>query len=144
ITDEERGRFYKRVAIVVVVIAVIVAALIFAHAFTIDNVITIISILGIGLPVGYFIMMLTSKKVTKVERSRVFAYIPLFIAAMIFWAIEEQGSVVLALFAAEQTQLYFAGLHLSAPQFQMLNPFFIIIYTPFFAWLWIKLARSEE
>lgn len=143
ITDEERGRFIKRVSIAVVAVIIIVAVLIFAHAFTIDNVITIISILGIGLPVGYFIMMLTSKKVTKVERSRVFAYIPLFIAAMIFWAIEEQGSVVLALFAAEQTQLNFAGLHLSAPQFQMLNPFFIIIYTPFFAWLWIKLGKRQ-
>src|SRR5699024_5817262 len=107
------------------------------------NFITILSILGIALPVGYFIMMLTSKKVSKVERSRVFAYIPLFIAAAIFWAIEEQGSVVLALFAAEQTQLNFAGLHLTAPQFQMLNPFFIIIYTPFFAWLWIKLAKRQ-
>ncbi|CAJ1183700.1 peptide MFS transporter [Companilactobacillus nantensis] len=143
ITDEERGRFIKRVSIAVVAVIIIVAVLIFAHAFTIDNVITIISILGIGLPVGYFIMMLTSKKVTKIERSRVFAYIPLFIAAMIFWAIEEQGSVVLALFAAEQTQLNFAGLHLSAPQFQMLNPFFIIIYTPFFAWLWIKLGKRQ-
>lgn len=67
----------------------------------------------------------------------------MFIAAAIFWAIEEQGSVVLALFAAEQTQLNFAGLHLTAPQFQMLNPFFIIIYTPFFAWLWIKLAKRQ-
>lgn len=143
ITDEERGRFIKRVSIAVVAVIIIVVVLIFAHAFTIDNVITIISILGIGLPVGYFIMMLTSKKVTKIERSRVFAYIPLFIAAMIFWAIEEQGSVVLALFAAEQTQLNFAGLHLSAPQFQMLNPFFIIIYTPFFAWLWIKLGKRQ-
>jgi len=87
--------------------------------------------------------MITSKKVTKVERSRVIAYIPLFLAAVIFWAIEEQGSVVLALFAAEQTNLHFGGFQLSAPLFQMLNPFFIIIYTPFFAWLWIKLGKRQ-
>jgi POT family proton-dependent oligopeptide transporter len=62
---------------------------------------------------------------------------------MIFWAIEEQGSVVLALFAAEQTQLNFAGFHLAPSQFQMLNPFFIIIYTPIFAWLWIKLGKRQ-
>lgn len=143
ITDKERSKFFQRLTIGIVAIIIIIVVMIFAHAFTINNVITIISILGIALPVGYFIMMLTSKKVTKVERSRVFAYIPLFLAAAVFWAIEEQGSVVLALFAAEQTQLNFAGFHLSAPQFQMLNPFFIIIYTPFFAWLWIKLGKRQ-
>lgn len=143
ITDKERSKFYKRVIIGAIAFVIIVVAMMAMNAFTVDNFITILSILGIALPVGYFVMMLTSKKVTKVERSRVFAYIPLFIAAAIFWAIEEQGSVVLALFAAEQTQLNFAGLHLSAPQFQMLNPFFIIIYTPFFAWLWIKLAKRQ-
>ena len=143
ITDEERSKFFKRLIISLVAIVVIVVVMIFTHAFTIDNIILIISILGIALPVGYFIMMLTSKKVTKIERSRVLAYIPLFIAAMIFWAIEEQGSVVLALFAAEQTQLNFAGFHLAPSQFQMLNPFFIIIYTPIFAWLWIKLGKRQ-
>src|SRR5699024_402730 len=122
--DKERSKFYKRVIIGVIAFVIIVVAMMAMNAFTVDNFITILSILGIALPVGYFVMMLTSKKVTKVERSCVFAYIPLFIAAAIFWAIEEQGSVVLALFAAEQTQLNFAGLHLSAPQFQMLNPFF--------------------
>ncbi|MFH5810825.1 peptide MFS transporter [Companilactobacillus sp. FL22-1] len=143
ITGEERNRFYKRLTYGIIAVIIIVIILTVAHAFTIDNIITIISILGIALPIGYFIMMLTSKKVTKVEKSRVVAYIPLFIAAMIFWAIEEQGSVVLALFAAEQTQLHFAGFNLSAPQFQMLNPFFIIIYTPFFAILWTKLGKRQ-
>ncbi|KRO00424.1 peptide MFS transporter [Companilactobacillus kimchiensis] len=143
ITDKERSKFFRRVAIAIVAIIVIVIVMIFAHAFTIDNIITIISILGIALPIGYFIMMLSSKKVSKVERSRVLAYIPLFLAAVIFWAIEEQGSVVLALFAAEQTNLNFGGFKLSAPLFQMLNPFFIIIYTPFFAWLWIKLSKRQ-
>lgn len=143
ITGAERSNFFKRVAWGIVAIVVIVLVMIFAHALTVNNFITILSILGIALPIGYFVMMITSKKVTKVERSRVIAYIPLFLAAVIFWAIEEQGSVVLALFAAEQTNLNFAGFKLSAPLFQMLNPFFIIIYTPFFAWLWIKLSKRQ-
>ena len=143
ITDKERSKFYKRLTISIIAIVVIVIVMIVAHAFTITNVITIISILGIALPIGYFIMMITSKKVTKIERSRVLAYIPLFLAAVVFWAIEEQGSVVLALFAAEQTNLHFMGWNLSAPLFQMLNPFFIIIYTPFFAILWTKLGKRQ-
>lgn len=36
--------------------------------------------------------MIRSKDVTDVERSRVKAFIPLFILGMLFWAIQEQGS----------------------------------------------------
>jgi POT family proton-dependent oligopeptide transporter len=39
--------------------------------------------------------MIRSKDVTDVERSRVKAFIPLFILGMVFWAIQEQGSNVL-------------------------------------------------
>ena len=35
-----------------------------------------------------------SKEVTDTERSRVKAFIPLFILGMLFWAIQEQGSNV--------------------------------------------------
>lgn len=50
--------------------------------------------------------MLNSKKVTLVEKKRVIAYIPLFISAVIFWIIDESGSVVLALFAEQRTILH--------------------------------------
>ncbi|MFD1419181.1 peptide MFS transporter [Companilactobacillus keshanensis] len=143
LSGSERTKFIRRALYVIAAIAIVVIIMAFTNSLTVNNFINILSALGIALPVGYFIVMLTSKKVTKVERSRVIAYIPLFIAAAIFWAIEEQGSVVLALFAAEQTNLNFAGLNLSAPQFQMLNPFFIIIYSPLFAWLWLKLGKRQ-
>ena len=93
-------------------------------------------IIAIALPIYYFVMMLNSKKVTKDEKSRVVAYIPLFIAAAIFWAIEESGSVVLALFAEQRTVLHIGGWHFAAANFQTLNPLFIMILTPFFVALW--------
>ena len=70
------------------------------------------------------------------ERSRVIAYVPLFVAAAIFWGIEESGSVVLALFAEQRTVLHIGGWHFAAANFQTLNPLFIMILTPFFVWLW--------
>jgi dipeptide/tripeptide permease len=42
--------------------------------------------------------MIRSKDVTDVERSRVKAFIPLFILGMVFWAIQEQGSNVLNIY----------------------------------------------
>lgn len=110
---------------------------------TIANVIMLLTIIAIAVPITYFVMMLTSKKVTKVERSRVWAYVPLFIAAVIFWAIEESGSSVLAVFAANQTQLTFGSFKILPGWFQMLNPLFILLYGPVFATLWVKLGKKQ-
>ena len=128
----------------VIVLAVVLGLLGAMGQLNITNVINIITIIAIALPIIYFIMMLNSKKVTKVERSRVIAYIPLFIAAAIFWGIEESGSVVLALFAEQRTILYIGGWHFAAANFQTLNPLFIMILTPFFVWLWSKWKRQPS
>src|SRR5699024_5341250 len=89
------------VAVLVVVLGLLAAM----GQLNITNIINSITFIAIARPIYYFIMMLNSKKVTKPEKSRVIAYIPLFIAAAIFWAIEESGSVVLALFAEQRTVL---------------------------------------
>lgn len=122
----------------IVALAIVLGFMAALGALNINNVIMLISIVAIILPIVYFIMMLQSKKVTKIERSRVLAYIPLFIAAAIFWGIEESGSVVLALFAQERTILHIGSWHFAAANFQTLNPLFIMILTPFFVWLWGK------
>lgn len=120
----------------VIALAVVLGIMAAFHALNIENVITLITVIAVALPIVYFVIMLRSQKVTKVERSRVCAYIPLFIAAAIFWAIEESGSVVLALFAENRTVLHIGGWHFAASNFQTLNPLFIMILTPLFVWLW--------
>ena len=120
------------VAVLVVVLGLLAAM----GQLNITNIINIITFIAIALPIYYFIMMLNSKKVTKPEKSLVIAYIPLFIAAAIFWAIEESGSVVLALFAEQRTVLHIGSWHFAAANFQTLNPLFIMILTPVFVALW--------
>lgn len=114
-------------------------------SLNINNVILLLTIIAVAVPVVYFIAMLTSRKTTKAERSKVIAYIPLFIAAILFWSIEEQGSVVLALFAQQQTNLNFNifGFSAQASWFQSLNPLFIMLYTPLFAILWVKWGAKQ-
>ena len=60
-----------------------------------------------------------------------------------FWAIQEQGSTILANYADKRTQLDFAGIHISPAWFQSLNPLFIILFAPVFAWLWVKLGSRQ-
>lgn len=132
----------------IVTVATIVIGLICWMGFSqgwlsIERIIFFISILGVIIPTVYFIIMYRSKKTTDDERSRLLAYIPLFISAMMFWAIQEQGSTILATYADERTQLSFLGMELKSSWFQSLNPLFIITFAPIFAWLWIKLGNRQ-
>ncbi|WP_066305479.1 peptide MFS transporter [Bacillus sp. FJAT-29814] len=127
----------------VIVLAILAAITISTGYLTFGTFVNLIGILGILIPTAYFVVMYRSKKTTSVERSRLIAYIPLFIASVMFWAIQEQGSTILASYADTRTQLNFAGIKLSPAWFQSLNPLFIIALAPFFAWLWMKLGKYE-
>ncbi|OXT17606.1 MFS transporter [Bacillus sp. OG2] len=140
---EERKKVFGRIAIAAVIIAIIAFISISTGFLTINRFTVLISILGIAIPTAYFIVMYRSPKTTSDERSRIIAYIPLFIASVMFWAIQEQGSIILAQYADKRTDLDFAGIHLQASWFQSLNPLFIIALAPLFAWLWVKLGNRQ-
>lgn len=148
VTPEEKNKTIMTVAAVIAVVAIyfIVAAAI--GKLSLQSFISLVTVVGIALPFYYFIRMLISKKTTSEEKSRVLAYIPLFLAAVAFWSIQEQGSTVLATFADKNTQLHLGELtngaldfKIPAAWFQSLNPLFIVTLAPVFAWLWVKLGR---
>nr|WP_180954230.1 peptide MFS transporter [Bacillus sp. M6-12] len=143
LTQEEKKRTFTIIGIGALAIIVLGAISISTGFLTIDRFIFLISILGIVIPTLYFIFMYRSPKTTEVERSRLIAYIPLFIAAMMFWAIQEQGSIILATYADQRTDLHFAGMEIKSSWFQSLNPLFIVFLAPVFAWLWVKLGNSQ-
>lgn len=143
LSPAERKKVLLIIGIGAVLLAVIVAITIPLGLLTFDSLIVIVGILGILIPTLYFIVMFRSPRTTNVERSRLIAYIPLFIAAIMFWAIQEQGSTILASYADKRTQLDFAGIHISPAWFQSLNPLFIITLAPVFAWLWMKLGKRQ-
>lgn len=143
LTKPEKGRITKIILLVLVVLGIVGWAGISGGWLTVERVIFSISILGIIIPTAYFIFMYRSPKTTKDEKSRLLAYIPLFVAAMVFWAIAEQQSSILATFANERTELNFMGIELHASWFQSLNPLFIIMFAPLFAGLWTKLGDKQ-
>ncbi|MFC6292095.1 MFS transporter [Macrococcus epidermidis] len=115
---------------------------------SLESFMNFVTVLGMALPFYYFITMIVSKKTTRDEKARVFAYVPLFLASVTFWSIQEQGSTVLAHFADKNTQLNLGVLtnnaidfKIPAAWFQSLNPLFIVTLAPLFAWLWVKLGR---
>ncbi|MGP1907786.1 peptide MFS transporter [Metabacillus sp. JX24] len=143
LTPAERKSVFGRLAIGLAVILVLGAVSISTGYLTIDRFTFMISILGILIPAAYFIVMYRSPKSTDVERSRLIAYIPLFIAAMMFWAIQEQGATILGAYADKRTQLTFGSFEIQSSWFQSLNPLFVVLLAPLFAWLWIKLGNRQ-
>lgn len=143
LSPTEKKKVFTILGVSIVVLAALITIAILLGALTFDTFIKLVGVLGILIPTLYFVVMYRSPKTTPVERSRIIAYIPLFIAAIMFWAIQEQGSTILANYADKRTQLDFAGIHLSPAWFQSLNPLFIILFAPVFAWLWVKLGNRQ-
>ncbi|MFR9711153.1 peptide MFS transporter [Paenibacillus sp. MB22_1] len=143
LSPAERRKVFLQIGLGVLLLAVIVAITIPPGWLTFDSFIVIVGILGLLVPTAYFVAMYRSPRTSKVERSRLIAYIPLFIAAIMFWAIQEQGSTILANYADKRTQLDYAGFHISPAWFQSLNPLFIITLAPVFAWFWLKLGKRQ-
>lgn len=143
LTAAERKTVSVRFGLAAVIILILGAITIPTGILTIDGFTMIISILGIIIPTLYFIVMYRSPKTTKIEQSRLLAYIPMFIAAIMFWAIQEQGAIILARYADQRTQLHFAGIEIKSSWFQSLDPLFIVLLAPVFAWFWLKLGKRQ-
>ncbi|CAH0419012.1 Di-/tripeptide transporter [Periweissella ghanensis] len=137
--EDIRPLIFKSIYGLTAIILIIILMYLY-DALDLKAIILLLSILAVMVPIVYFVTMLTSRKTTHEERSRVRAYIPLFLAAMLFWSIEEQGAAILALFAHDQVRL---PIWLNAAWFQSLNPMFIMLYTPIFAILWVKLGQRQ-
>lgn len=143
LSPSEKSRTIKIFTVSAILIAAVVYFGLEYGFLTFDSFIATVGIFGLLIPTAYFIVMYRSKKTTATERSRILAYIPLFIAAVMFWSIQEQGSTILAAYADTRTDLEFAGITISPAWFQSLNPLFIITLAPVFAWMWVRLGNRQ-
>lgn len=139
----EKKKVFTRIGLSAMVIVILAAITIPAGILTINRFTYLVSILGILIPTAYFIVMYRSPKTNADEKSRILAYIPLFIAAIMFWAIQEQGSIILAEYADKRTELSLFGFELQSSWFQSLNPLFIVVLAPIFANIWVKMGERQ-
>ncbi|WP_245528967.1 peptide MFS transporter [Beutenbergia cavernae] len=139
IEPRERGKIVRLGAMIVGGVALIyLVAVGVAGSWGITSVVDALSYLALLAPILYFVVMYRSPRVTDVERPRLVAYIPLFVAAMVFFMIFEQAATTLTTFARDRTQLELFGVEVSPAFFQSVNPAAIIVLAPLFAWLWVR------
>jgi proton-dependent oligopeptide transporter, POT family len=80
-------------------------------------------------------------KCNAVERGRMGVLIVLTMSTVVFWALFEQSAASMTLYADRVLDRNLLGFELTAAQFGAMNAFFIFTTAPFFAWLWMFLAK---
>jgi len=80
---------------------------------------------------------------TKVEWKRLAAMGVFFVFAAVFWGAYEQAGSTLNLFGDRYSNTTILGFTFPSSWFVSVQALFVIVLSPAFAWLWIKLGRLE-
>jgi proton-dependent oligopeptide transporter, POT family len=92
----------------------------------------------VGFVVTAWLIWFSLSKCTPIERDRMLVMLALIALSVCFWALFEQAGSSLTLFTDRNVAM---GSVFTAGMFQSLNPMFIIMLAPLFAWVWVKLGR---
>ena len=136
---EQRGRMLMvAVGVVVVIVALVVFGLI-----TADNLATWVIGGTVAGAVLLFARIVRSEKVTGVERGRVWAFVPMFLASAAFWSLYQQQFTVVTIYSDERLNRDLFGWTMPVSWVQSVNPVFIILLAPVFAALWTRLGPRQ-
>jgi POT family proton-dependent oligopeptide transporter len=149
LSAEERSRSWRTVAIGAAV--VLTLALLIATGTLPVTIKQLAQAFGIGMVAFAFVFfayVLLFGGLASDEKKRVGVIAIFFICAALFWAGFEQQATTFNLFAQEQTDRSLFGgffpekMH-PASWYQSVNPIVIILFAPFFAWIWVALGRRN-
>ncbi len=129
---------------IVGVLAALAAVIVLAWAtglVTLDNLPDVTTGVIAATALLYFTIMLTSAKVEPLERGRVRAFIPLFLANAVFWSLFQQIFTVLTVYSDERIDWNIFGWTAPSNWISSVEPVWIIALSPLFALLWTRLGN---
>ncbi|HEY2677102.1 MAG TPA: peptide MFS transporter [Steroidobacteraceae bacterium] len=99
----------------------------------------------VTMAVLYFLYYFFIADINREESRRGVVLVVLFVGCAMFFSGFEQAGSSLNLFADRYTDRVVQWAHFVIPSswFQSANSFFIFIFAPFFAWLWVMLAKRN-
>ncbi|GHG19522.1 MULTISPECIES: peptide MFS transporter [Amycolatopsis] len=102
----------------------------------------VVWVVGI-ISVSYFVIILASRKITGDERSRVFSFIPMWIASAVFFSLYQQQFTVVEVYSDQRLDRNLFGWEMPVAWVNSINPVFIIVFAPLLAALWTKLGERQ-
>jgi POT family proton-dependent oligopeptide transporter len=85
----------------------------------------------------------TAAALTREDWKRIAAIFIFFLFTILFWGAYEQKGASLNLFADRLVRTEIFGVTFPAPYLQSLTPLFVILLTPLFAILWVRLRERQ-
>jgi proton-dependent oligopeptide transporter, POT family len=128
-------------ALVGVVVLVVVLCL--THVITASRLSTVVIWLSLLAAVAYFVVILSSHHLSSTERSRVLAFIPMFVCSAVFWSLYQQQFTVVTIYSDQRLDRNLFGWEMPVSWVQSINPVFIIVLAGVFAALWTRLGDRQ-
>lgn len=122
---------------------VVVGVLTWVGVITADRLANIVIGISAVAAVAYFALILRDREVQGVERSRIFAFVPLFVCNVVFWSLYQQQFTVVTIYADKRLDRDLFGWEMPVSWVQSINPVFIIVLAGVFAALWTKLGDRQ-
>ena len=139
LTAPERTRMLGLAAAFLVVVLVLV----FSGLVTPENLATwVLATTAVGA-VLLFLRIVTSHRVNAVERGRVWAFVPMFLASTAFWSLYQQQFTVVTIYSDKRLDRNLFGWEMPVSWVQSINPVFIILLAGVFAAMWTKLGPRQ-
>ncbi|WP_344427476.1 peptide MFS transporter [Pseudonocardia ailaonensis] len=132
-----------RAIVLAAVGVVVIVVLALTGVLSADRLSLAVIVVSAAAAVAVFALMLSSDGVDAVERRRVLAFIPLWIASVAFWSLYQQQFTVLTIYSDQQLDRNLFGWEFPVGWVQSINPVFIIVLSGVFAALWTKLGSRQ-
>jgi proton-dependent oligopeptide transporter, POT family len=129
-----------RMAILAAAATLVTALAAAAGVLRLDNLSPITTGVLAAASLAYFAILLTSPRVTPLERVRVRAFLPLFLANALFWSLFQQIFTVLTVYSDQRMNWSLFGWTAPANWIGSAEPIWVIALSPLFAALWTRLA----
>jgi len=120
------------------VAAVLVGLFVFGNV-TVESAAKGTGIVIVSIIILYFASVLLGGGLTTPEKKRTVVIFIFFLASSLFWAGYEQAGSSLNLFASRLTDRMIGGWELPASTLQSIPPWCVIILSPVFSWVWLRL-----
>jgi POT family proton-dependent oligopeptide transporter len=134
---------YLPYALIAAAFILLIVVLVFTGVITASNLVTIVIGVTIVASVSYFIVILSNRHISGVERKRVYAFIPLFIASVAFWSLYQQQFTVVTIYSDTRLDRSLFGWEMPVSWVQSINPIFIIVLSGVFAAIWTKWGAKQ-
>jgi POT family proton-dependent oligopeptide transporter len=132
--------------VILAVVLGVPAALAVAHAsgaqLDLQTIGDVLSLAMIIIALVLFVVMYFVMARDLDERRRVIAMMVLFFGCVSFFAIFDQAATTLSIFADEHTDNSLFGIAFPSSWWQFVNPGFILLLSPFFGVMWIRMAKQ--